>query len=95
MRKRVPTFRNDEEAAAFWDTHDSTDYLADLPVDTQIVFVRPEARLIQVSELVWKAILDAARRRRTTPARLVSQLLRQGLPARRSRRRVRKSGASR
>jgi hypothetical protein len=29
-RKRIPEFRSREEEAAFWDTHDVTDYLDEL-----------------------------------------------------------------
>jgi hypothetical protein len=95
MSKRVPTFRSDEEAASFWEAHDSTDYLADLPIDTGTIFVRPEARVIQVTESLWRAIADAAKRQRTTPARLVSRLLRTGLPSIHAPRRAGRSAAKR
>jgi len=29
---KIPKFKSDEEAAKFWDTHDSTDYLDELKV---------------------------------------------------------------
>jgi predicted DNA binding CopG/RHH family protein len=43
-RKRIPDFRTDEEAAEFWDTHDSTEYEHDTePVEAEF----PPPRLKQ------------------------------------------------
>ena len=56
---RIPRFRSEAEEARFWDTHDSTEFLADLrpvrltfsrPTPKVLVSVRiakPEVRLLQ------------------------------------------------
>ena len=44
-----PDFRNDAEAAAFWDTHDSTAYLHELrPV--KLTFARPSLIRLWITE---------------------------------------------
>ena len=39
---KIPTFADDRDEAAFWDVHDSTDYLEDTePVEMSFVDARP------------------------------------------------------
>jgi len=39
---KLPEFANDREEAAFWDSHDSTEYLGETePVDVEFVDARP------------------------------------------------------
>ncbi len=84
-RRRIPNFRTEAAEAKFWDTHDTTDYLADLQEDTETVFLRPEARVIELAPAMWSELLAEAHRRRTTPQRLVQKWLKERLaPAARS-----------
>ena len=82
MKKRIPTFRSEKKEARFWDAHDSTDFLSELEEDSGIVFVRPETGLIEVHPETWRRVLQEAKRRRTTPQRLVKRWLEQGLTGR-------------
>lgn len=69
--------------AEFWDTHDSTDYLDELKEVNDLVFVRPEPPLIEVKPVMYRLLLAAAKKRRTTPDKLVNRSLREKLdPAR-------------
>src|SRR5688572_15223663 len=45
MRTLIPIFRDENEEARFWDTHDSTEYLAEFEEDSETIFVRPENSL--------------------------------------------------
>jgi len=81
-QKRIPKFRSEKEEAKFWDTHDSTDFLSELKEDTETVFVRPEMGLIEVRPETWRRLVKEAKRRRTTPQRLVNRWLEAGLAGR-------------
>jgi hypothetical protein len=81
MRKRIPKFRSVQEEAQFWDTHDTTDYLDEFEDDNEIVFVRPEHGIIEVGSTIWQRLLREAKRRRTTPSRLVNRWLKEHLKA--------------
>lgn len=80
MTKKVPEFRRDADEAAFWDTHDLTEFLGDLETDSETIFVRPEVGVIELSGETWLEIARLARRKRTTPARLVQKWVREKLP---------------
>ena len=45
---KVPKFKNLKEERAFWDSHDSTDYLDDFEVAKDVVFVRPKKQAISL-----------------------------------------------
>src|SRR5437667_11599775 len=75
MKKRIPALRSEREEARFWDSHDSTEYLGDLQEDRETVFVRPENGLIQLGARTWRLVLAEAKRRKTTPARLVDSCI--------------------
>lgn len=79
MKKRIPSFRSEKEEAEFWDTHDSTDYMDDLVEDNELVFVRPEQPIIEVKPATYRLLLTAAKKRRTTPDKLVNRWLREKL----------------
>ena len=79
MKDRIPDFRNEKVEAKFWDTHDSTDFRSDLEEDQETVFVRPEIGLIEVRSSTWQRLVREARRRRTTPQRLVQRWLKEKL----------------
>lgn len=47
-QKKIPRFKTDEEMAAFWDTHDFIDYIADTkPVD-DVMFVSPKKGTVSI-----------------------------------------------
>lgn len=75
-------FSSYEEAAEFWDSHDTTDYLA----DSRPVKVTSELRKrhfeIEIEPAVAIVLRKEARRRGVTPSRLASELLRQRLSVR-------------
>lgn len=79
MTRKLPGFANAADEAAFWDTHDATEYLKDLQDDRETVFIRPEAGVIEVTPETWRELARIARRRRTTPARLVRKWLKEQL----------------
>lgn len=79
MKRKLPTFRSEKDEAAFWDSHDSTDYVADLEDDVETVFVRPESGLIEVGRDTWSRLVREAKRRRTTPNALVRRWLKEKL----------------
>lgn len=46
---KLPQFTSEQEEAAFWDTHDSTEFLEDTtPVDVTFVDARPAKKLISL-----------------------------------------------
>ncbi len=46
---KLPQFTSEQEEAAFWDTHDSTEFLEDTtPVDVTFVDARPPKKLISL-----------------------------------------------
>lgn len=75
MTRHTPSFRDENDEAKFWDTHDSTEFLTELVEDWETVFVRPEIGVIEIRPSTWKRLLDLARRRRTTPQRLEQRWL--------------------
>ncbi len=70
-------FAGYEEAAEFWDTHDTTDY----PEAFQTVDVKAEFRRrryeIEIDEDVIKVLREQARMHGVTVSRLASDILRQ------------------
>lgn len=75
-------FADYEEAAEFWDSHDTTDYLQDsIPVKVVSEF-RGRRYEIEIEESVAQALRKEARQRGVTPSRLASDLLRQRLAPR-------------
>ena len=44
--KRIPEFRNDEEEARFWETHDLSDYWDDLEPAPDVYFERPRKQMV-------------------------------------------------
>lgn len=80
MKKKLRIFRTEANEATFWESHKVTEFLGDLEPDVETIFVRPEAGVIELSREVWQGIASLARRRRTTPARLVQKWVREKLP---------------
>ncbi len=75
-------FGSYEEAAEFWDSHDTTDYLEYLtPVEVTAEF-RGRLYEIEIDESVAVTLRETAKRKGVTPSRLASELLREQLIAR-------------
>ena len=73
-------FASYEEAAAFWDTHDTTDYLEDFQtVDVEEVVLRQRRYEVEIEEDVLHMLQERARQRHLSISRLASDLLRQQL----------------
>lgn len=68
---KIPKFKNEEEAAEFWATHDSTDYVDDMkPVDVELnealkerITTRQRSITLQLSREIVDAAKKIARRR--------------------------------
>jgi predicted DNA binding CopG/RHH family protein len=45
---KVPKFKSLKEEREFWETHDSTEYLDDLEVADDVVFVRPKKEVLSL-----------------------------------------------
>ena len=70
-------FNSYEEAADFWDAHDTTDYLdemAPVSVETEL---RQRHHEVELDEDVVKLLRIKAQKLGTTPGNLASRLLRQ------------------
>ena len=75
-------FGSYEEAAKFWDSHDTTDYLEYLtPVEVTAEF-RSRLYEIEIDESLAVILREAAKRKGVTPSRLASELLMEQLVAR-------------
>lgn len=78
-KSRLPEFKTIQEEAAFWDSHDLTDYLDEFEQDRETVFVRPEAPLVEVSRTLWPKLVELSKQKHTTPDRLVNRWVREKL----------------
>ena len=73
-------FATYEDAAAFWDTHDTTDYPdAFQTVDIEEVTLRQRRYEVEIDEDVLRMLQEQARKRALPISRLASDLLRQQL----------------
>ncbi len=84
-RKRVDPipeeFANYEEAADFWDTHDTTDYPDAFRTVEAVVELRRRRYEVEIDEDVARVLRAEARQKGITISHLASDLLRQQLPA--------------
>ena len=82
-RKRVDPipeeFASYEEAAKFWDTHDTIDYAEAFRTVKAVTKLRRRYFEIEIEEDVVKALQARARRKRLTVTRLANNILRQQL----------------
>jgi CopG antitoxin of type II toxin-antitoxin system len=74
-------FESYEEAAEFWDNHDTTDYPNDFRTIPAVTTFRGRHFEIEIDADVAKALRVRARKKRTTVDRLASDLLRKQLEA--------------
>ena len=73
-------FATYEDAAAFWDTHDTTDYPeAFQSVDVEEVALRQRRYEVEIDEDVVRMLQEQARKRALPISRLASDLLRKQL----------------
>ncbi|MDQ3815210.1 MAG: BrnA antitoxin family protein [Armatimonadota bacterium] len=72
-------FDSYEEAAEFWDTHDTTDYLDEFRTVEVISELRARHFEVEIEEDVAKALQDKARQQGVSIGHLASDLLRQQL----------------
>ncbi len=47
-RKKIPGFRSEAEEASFWNTHDSTEYLAETKEVKGVRFTRSKKKLVSL-----------------------------------------------
>lgn len=45
---KIPRFKSDAEAAAFWEAHSLADFEADLSPARHVVFVKPERQVVSL-----------------------------------------------
>ncbi len=75
-------FASYEEAAEFWDTHDSMDYPdAFQTVKNVVVKLRKRRYEIEVDEQIAKMLQAVAQRQKKTMSQVASEILRRGLAA--------------
>lgn len=83
MKKRIPTFKSDEEAEVFVDTADLTEYDLSGAKPVRFEFQKKEARVnMRLPELLLEAIKDRARARRIPYQRFIREALEQAVTAR-------------
>jgi len=73
-------FATYEEAAEFWDTHDTTDYPDAFRTVEAVVELRRRRYEVEIDEDVAKVLRAKARQKGITISHLASDLLRQQLP---------------
>jgi CopG antitoxin of type II toxin-antitoxin system len=72
-------FNSYEEAAEFWDKHDTTKYLKDSRPVKVMSELHERRYEIEIDENVAQILRKAAKKKGITPSRLASDLLRQRL----------------
>ena len=75
-------FNSYEQAAEFWDKHDTTQYLQNSRPVKVISELRERRYEIAIDENVAQVLRKAARKKGVTPSRLANDLLRQRLVTR-------------
>jgi hypothetical protein len=78
---RIPKFKTDAEAAAFWDTHDSTKYLAQTK-PAYLRFPKPQHKVvIGLREKQWRLLQSIAHRKKTSFTHLLEKFVSERLAA--------------
>jgi predicted DNA binding CopG/RHH family protein len=84
-KNRIPRFKSVEEEAAFWDTHDLTEFEDELEVVTDVRFVKAGARgakkaiTVRLEEDTLEALTQAAREKGVGSSTLVRMWIREHL----------------
>lgn len=76
---RIPKFRNDAEAGAFWDTHDSTKYISQT-TPASLKFPQPRHKVvIDLGEKEWQTLRRLAEHKKVSFNHLLEKLVSQEL----------------
>ena len=75
-------FSSYEEAAEFWDKHDTTKYLQNSHLVKVVSELRERRYEIEIDESIAQILRKAAKKKGVTPSHLASDLLRQRLVTR-------------
>lgn len=80
-KKKIPHFATLDEAVAFWETHSFADYLDDTePIEIQVNLPPKRERVeITLTAPVARQVQTVAKRKRTTPSRLVEKWVKEQL----------------
>ena len=74
--KKIPEeFKTYEEAAYFWDTHDSTDYLDNLEEIEVEVDIQKKHYLLEVDMQIAEILQESARKKGISASSLANELL--------------------
>ena len=74
--KKIPEeFKTYEEAADFWDTHDSTDYLDNLVEIEVEVDIQKKHYLLEVDMQIAEILQESARKKGISASSLANELL--------------------
>ena len=74
--KKIPDeFKTYEEAADFWDTHDSTDYLDNLEEIEVEVDIQKKHYLLEVDMQIAEILQESARKKGISASSLANELL--------------------
>lgn len=78
---KIPKFKSDREAAAFWDKHDSTKYLSQTEA-VELKFPKPRHKIvIDLGEKQWQALQRLAHHRKISLNHLLEKLVSEKLVA--------------
>lgn len=73
VKRRIPSFKTVEEEAAFWDTHDSTEFEDAFEDVTDLVFVKTRSTkgvTVRLDGETWAKLAQAAREKGIAPSTL-------------------------
>ncbi len=70
-------FASYEEAAEFWDTHDTTDYLDSFETVTVEAELKRRRYEVEIDEELMKALTEQAQKRGIAVSQLVSEMLKE------------------
>ena len=75
MIDKIPKFKNDNQAAAFWDSRDSTKYLSQTK-SAHLEFPKPGHKIvIELREKQWAALRRLALKKKLSFSHLLEQLV--------------------
>lgn len=81
INHKIPKFKNDAEAADFWDTHDSTKYLSQTK-PAHLSFPKPRHKVvIDLGEKQWSRLIRLASIRQIPYVSLLEKLVSEKLSA--------------
>ena len=79
-RTRIPRFKSREEAAAFWDTRDSTEFESEFhPARMTIAKDLKHTLAVPLDREIFGHLVELGRERGVGPATLAAQLIAEGL----------------